>query len=143
MELALPREGGEVQFGRVVKSMRDSKNLPIWTANDNPTLDSSLYDVKFLQEGYKTALAANAFAENLFAQIDNEGNRHVLFQEIIEHHMNSKQILQQDAFITTHTETQQQRETTIGWKRLVQWKDLSIIAKVKSKYWRRTQIWQS
>ena len=44
----------------------------------------------------------------------NEGNRHVLFQEIIEHHTNSKQILQQDAFITTHTETQQQRETTIG-----------------------------
>ena len=122
MELALPREGGEIQFGRVVKRLRDKDGLPIGTANDNPILDSRLYEVEF-QDGYKTSLAANAIAENLFAQIDDEGNRHVLFQEIIDHRVNGKQVLQQDAFITTRTGTKRRRETTIGWELLVQWKD--------------------
>ena len=124
MELALPREGGEVQLGRVVKRLRDKDGLPIGTANDNPILDSRMYEVEF-QDGYKTALAANAIAENLFAQIDDEGNRHVLFQEIIDFRTNGKQVLQQDAFVTTRTGTRRRRETTVGWEMLVQWKDLS------------------
>jgi hypothetical protein len=124
MELALPREGGEVQFGRVVKRMRDKDGLPIGTANDNPILDSRMYEVEF-QDGYRTSLAANAIAENLFAQIDDEGNRHVMFQEVIDHRTNGKQVLQQDAFIILRTGTRQRRETMIGWELLVQWKDLS------------------
>ena len=125
MELALPRDFGEVQFGRVVKSrLRDRDGLPIGTANDNPILDSRMYEVEF-QDGYKTSLAANAIAENLFAQVDDEGNRHILFNEIIDHRTNGKQVLQQDAFVTTRTGTRRRRETTIGWELLVQWKDLS------------------
>ena len=100
MELALPREGGEVQFARVVKRMRDKDGLPIGTANDNPIMDSRHYEVEF-QDGYKTSMAANAIAENLFAQIDDEGNRHVLFKEIIDFRTSGKQVLQQDAFVTT------------------------------------------
>ncbi len=125
MELALPREGGEVQFARVVvKRLRDKDGLPIGTAHDNPILDSRMYEVEF-QDGYKASLAANAIAENLFAQIDDEGNRHVLFQENIDYQTNGKQVLQQGAFVTTRTGTRRQRETTIGWELLVQWKDLS------------------
>jgi hypothetical protein len=124
MELALPRDGGEEQFGRVVKRMRDKDGLPIGTTNNNPILDSQLYDAEF-QDGYRTSLAANSIAENLFAQIDDEGNWHVLFREIIEHCTNGKQFLQQDAFITTWTGTRRRRETTVGWELLVQWKDLS------------------
>jgi hypothetical protein len=70
MELALPRDGGEVQLARVVKRLRDKDGLPIGTANDNPILDSRWYEVEF-QDGYKASLAANAIAENLFAQIDD------------------------------------------------------------------------
>lgn len=100
MELALPRDGGEVQLARVVKCLRDKDGLPIGTANDNPILDSREYEVEF-QDGYKASLAANASAENLFAQIDDGGNRHILFQEIIDYRTTGKQVLQQDAFITT------------------------------------------
>ena len=124
MELALPREGGDVQFGRVVKRLRDRDGLPIGTAHDNPILDSRMYEVEF-QDGYKTSLAANTIAENLFAQIDDEGNRQVLFNEIIDHRTNGKQVLQQDAFVTTRTGTKRRRETTVGWELLVQWKDQS------------------
>ena len=104
MELALPRNGAEVQFGRVVKRLRDKDGLPIGTAHDNPILDKRMYEVEF-QDGHKASLAANAIAENLFAQIDDEGNRHVLFEEITDHRTNGKQVLQQDAFIRTRTGT--------------------------------------
>ena len=118
MELALPRDGAEVQFGRVVKRLRDKDGLPIGTANDNPILDTRIYEVEF-QDGHRASLAANAIAENLFAQIDDEGNRHVLFEEIVDHRTNGKQVLQQGAFIVNHSGTRRRRETTIGWELLV------------------------
>jgi hypothetical protein len=52
MELALPRDGAEVQFGRVVKRLRDKDGLPIGTAHDNPILDTRMYEVEF-QDGHK------------------------------------------------------------------------------------------
>ena len=125
MELALPRDGAEVQFGRVVKRLRDKDGLPIGTANDNPILDTRMYEVEF-QDGHRASLAANAIAENLFAQIDDEGNRHVLFSEIVDHRTNGKQVMQQDAFVTTRSGTQRRRETTQGWDILVRWKDVYL-----------------
>ncbi len=122
MELAVPRDGAEVQFGRVVKRLRDKDGLPIGAAHDNPILDTRMYEVKF-QDGHRASLAANTIAENLFAQIDDEGNRHVLFDKIVDHRTNGKQLLQQDAFITTRMGTRRRRETTIGWEILVKWKD--------------------
>ena len=143
-----------------------------------------MYKLEF-QDGHRALLATNAIAENLFAQIDDEGNRHILFAEIINHQMNGKQFThQQEAFITNRFGTKRRRETTIGWEVLTKWKDGSsnwialkdakdsytvqlaeyavqtriaeepalvlwvpytlkkrnrIVAKVKSKYWIRTQ----
>lgn len=76
MELALPRNGGEFEFERVTNRLWDKDGLPIGTANDKPILDTRVYEVEF-PDGHKTAFAANAIVENLFAQLDNEGNRHV------------------------------------------------------------------
>ena len=122
MELALPRSGGEVEFARVVKRLRDKNGLPIGTANDNPILDTRVYEVEF-PDGYRSSLAANAIAENLFAQVDEEGNRHVLFDEIIDHRTNGKEIKQQDAYVTMSNGTKRRRESTLGWEILIQWKD--------------------
>ena len=124
MELALPRSGGEIEFAKVTKRLRDKDGLPIGTANDNPILDTRIYDME-IPDGHKSSLAANAIAENLFAQVDDEGNRHVLFDEITSHRTNGKELKQQDAFITTSQGTKRRKETTIGWEMLVQWKDQS------------------
>jgi hypothetical protein len=70
-------------------------------------------------------MKANAIAQNLFAQVDAEGNCHVLFDEIIDHRTDGKEVKQQDAFLTTRSGTRRRRETTIGWEILVQWKDQS------------------
>ena len=122
MELALPRSGGEVEFARVTKRLRDKDGLPIGTVHDNPILDSRIYEVEF-PDGHKAALAANAIAVNLFAQVDAEGNRHVLFEEIVTHRTTGKELKQQDAFITTSSGTKRRKESTIGWEILAKWKD--------------------
>jgi hypothetical protein len=42
---------------------------------------------------------ANTIAENLFAQVDDEGNRHVLLQDIIAHRYTDEALSEEDAFV--------------------------------------------
>ena len=59
----------------------------------------------------------------MFAQVDDEGNRHVLFEAIVDHRTDGSEVKMQDAFITTRNGNQRRKETTKGWEILVQWKD--------------------
>ena len=123
MELAVPRgDNPNPQYAKVMKRLRDVNGIPIGTANKNPILDSRMYEVEY-QDGTKASLAANYIAENLFAQVDQEGNRHVLLDELIDYRVNSLEVKLQDAFITTGTGMRRRCETTIGWDLLAQWKD--------------------
>ena len=126
MELAVPRgDNPNPQYAKVMKRLRDADSIPIGTANENPILDSHMYEVEY-QDGTKASLAANYIAENLFAQIDQEGNRHILLDELIDYRLNGHELKLQDAFITTGTGMRRRCETTIGWELLAQWKDGSI-----------------
>ena len=69
-----------------------------------PFIDSRMYEVEY-QDCHKSAMAANVIAQNLFAQVDAEGNCHVLFDKIIYHRTNGKEVKQQDAFLTTRSGT--------------------------------------
>jgi hypothetical protein len=122
MELALPRDGEGPEFAKVTKRLRDKDGLPIGTANDNPILDTRLYEVEYL-DGYKASLAANAIAENLFAQIDKEGNRFITMESIMAHRVDGTQITNDCAYITSHNGGKRRKETTKGWEILLQWKD--------------------
>ena len=126
MELSLTH-GGEAtpQYAKVTKRMRDANGIPIGTANDNPILDMRMYEVEFL-DGTKTSLSANYIAEKLFSQVDDDGNRQVLLDEITDHRTNGSHVLQQDAYITTSSGTRRRRETMAGWELLAQWKDGSM-----------------
>ena len=99
MELDLPQgDTLEPRYARVTKRLRDANGIPIGTAHDNPILDTRMYKVKFM-DGEKSSLSANYIAENLFPQIDDNGNHQVLLNEIIDHHTTGCQVMQQDAFI--------------------------------------------
>ena len=102
--------------------MKDANGIPIGTAHDNPLFDTRMYEVEYV-DGEKAALSANHITENLFAQVDDEGNRHVLMHEIIGHRTNRQEVKQQDAFLTTKMGTKRCREMTKGWELLVEWKD--------------------
>ena len=123
MELALLHAGeASPQLARVTKRMRDAEDCPIGTANDNPILDTRMYEVEF-QDEETASLSANMIAENLFAQVDEEGNRMVLLDEIIDHRTNGKEVMQQDAFVKTSSGAKRRRQTTVRWELCVQWRD--------------------
>ena len=72
------------QFARVTKRLRDANGLLIGNASDNPILDERMYKVEYM-DSEKYALSANLIAENMFAKIDEEGNRHVMMDKITDH----------------------------------------------------------
>ena len=122
MEIALPRDSSGPEFAKVTKRLRDANGIPIGTANENPILDTRVYEVEFA-DGHKQSMTANTIATNMFAQVDSEGHRHVLLDEIIDHRTDGTEVKQQDAFILNKSGAKRQRETTKGWEILVQWKD--------------------
>ena len=122
MELALPRGGDGPEFARVKKRMRDDDGNPIGIANKNPVLDTRMFEVEFL-DGTTAALAANAISENLFAQVDAEGHRHIILDEIIGHRTTGDEVKQADAFVTTKSGQRRRKPTTKGWEFLIRWKD--------------------
>ena len=126
MELALPH-GDEAtpQHAKVTKRLRDANGIPISTTDANPNLDTRIYEVEAM-DGTKQSLSENYIIENVFAQVDQDGNRQVLLDEIIDYRTTGKEVKQHDAFITTRTGTKRRRETTIRWELLVQWKDISM-----------------
>ena len=100
MEDTLPRDTEGPEFSRVTKRLKDANGLPIGTANANPILDTRMYDVEYI-DGHKASLTANAITQNMFAQVDDKGNIHVLFEEIIDHRHTALALKQADAFIVT------------------------------------------
>ena len=81
-----------------------------------------MYEVKY-QDSHTAALAENLIAENLFAQVDEEGNRSVLFDEIVDVRIDGTQVLQQYSFVTTSSGTQRRVIKTKGWEGNLKWKD--------------------
>ena len=73
-----------------------------------------MYEVDY-QEVHTAALSANLIADNLFAQVDEEGNCSVLFDKIVDVRTDGTQVLQLDAFVTTSSQTQRRVTTTKGW----------------------------
>ena len=59
----------------------------------------------------------------MLPQVDDEGNCHVLFDEIVEHRCDGNQIKMQDAFSTNTRGVKRRRLTTKGQEILVKCKD--------------------
>ena len=91
-------------------------------ANYNPIMDSRMYEVEYC-DGYVAEMAANVISDNLFAQVDQEGNRFLLIRYIIDTRTDGTQTLQKDVFVVTKSGTKRRKNTTKGWEVSIQWKD--------------------
>jgi hypothetical protein len=101
MEIALPRGGGDqedVQFAKVTKRLRDKEGRPFGMAHDNPLLDTQEKEVTFL-DGHRESLSANVIAQHKFSQVDEEGHRHLLLDDIMDFRKNDTAINKEDAFV--------------------------------------------
>ncbi len=119
-EVLLPKDDVLVP-ATVIGHKRDAAGNPIGTANSNPILDSRVYQVQF-HDGDVEDYAANLIAENIYSQVDAEGIRYVLLDEIINHRSDSTAIQIDDKW-TKGKANQTLRRTTQGWQLQVQWKD--------------------
>ena len=123
-QVILPR-GGENVKGTVMTRRKDADNLPIGKRNPNPILDTRQYEVQF-PDGSTDCYSANLIAENIYAQIDNEGRTMQLLAEIIGHKAElGKAVKKDDGFITDKRGRRTPRQTTVGWSLEVLWKDHS------------------
>lgn len=66
MELAIDREDEYPELGRVVKRRIDQHANPIGTANDDPILDTRIYQVEF-QDGHIESAAANIIYQIIYS----------------------------------------------------------------------------
>ena len=122
MQLALPRDADGPEFASVTRRLTDSKGIPVGEANENPILDTRVYEVEYA-DGYTAAMSANEIAASLFAQVDDEGSRHVLLDSLVDHRTDSSAITKKDEFVSTKSGGRRRRHTTRGWEILCQWKD--------------------
>ena len=65
----MPRYADRPEFARVTKHLKDANGFPICTENNDPILDTRMYEVDY-QDGYKASLTTNIIAQNLLAQVD-------------------------------------------------------------------------
>jgi hypothetical protein len=84
-------------------------------------LDTREYEVEF-PDGATDTFTANLIAENLYSQVDAEGNSYSIFSEIVDHKSDGTAISSDDGMeVDKHGQTRPGR-TTKGWKLLVAWK---------------------
>ena len=67
-------------------------------------------------------MAANIIAENLLSQVDDEGNRQMLFDEIIAHRVLPDAVHKNEGTYTLPSGAVRKKRTTRGWEFCVQWK---------------------
>jgi hypothetical protein len=101
-EIAIARGAGDsedVQYGRETKRLRDAEGQPIGTANDKPLLDTREFPVEVL-DGHDESITTNLIAQHLYSQLDKEGKRHILLDNIVDHRKGMQAIDKEDAFVT-------------------------------------------
>ena len=114
MEVGIPRgPDGELENAMVKRRALDIDGTPIGKSSNNPILDTRAYEVQY-NDGTIEILPANVIAECILSQVDEEGHKEMLFEEIIDHRSNS------DAIKCNPKE--KQFKTTKGWDLCVQWK---------------------
>ena len=108
----------------------------IGNSHPNPILDTGLYEVQF-DDGRVDTYSANIIAENIFEQVDDEGKKWLLMDEIVDHRKTKEAVLHEDRYFERNGK-RYAKWTTKGWFLCVRWKDASTswerLADLKESY---------
>jgi hypothetical protein len=119
-EVLIPKDD-VLQPATVISRKRDESGNPIGRSHINPMLDTRVYNVQF-NDRHIEEYAANTIAENIYSQLDTNGERYLVFQEIIDHIKDDTAIQLKDKYIH-HGSNKTLRHTTKGWFLQILWKD--------------------
>ena len=121
----LLQNGENVQSAKVLQRSIGPDGTTVGHYDDNPILNSVVYDVEF-SDGTITEYSANVIAENMLSQVDDDGFTLTMMDGIIDHKVDTATAIpKSDKCIVTRRGQKKLRKTTIGWKLLIKWKDES------------------
>jgi hypothetical protein len=120
-ELNLPHND-TMQRCTVTRRTRNSDGKIQGRSDSNPQLDTRVYDVTFADGAIKQ-YAANVIAENLYSQVDSEGNQYTMMKEIVDHRKSDAALTKENMYVVTNRGQRKLRKTTIGWEFKILWKD--------------------
>ncbi len=118
-EVMLPN-GNSMAIAKVLCCVVDDDGCLFGTFDENLLLNTLLYECEF-DDGITRAYSANTFASNIFMELDADGCSSSLLYEIVDHKSSGGATKMADKYFTTKTGTKRMRQTTQGWKFLVQW----------------------
>ena len=119
----LMNSGNGLAKGKVKQRAQGADGRTIGTYDDNPILNTVVYEVEF-PDGYIKEYSANVIAENMLNQVDAEGFSTTMMEGIIDYKKDeASAVSKTDAFIVTRRGNKHRRKTTQGWKLLISWKD--------------------
>ena len=108
--------------GKVIGRSAESDGTVIGFYDDNPMLNSFLYNVKF-PDGQVKEYSANVLAENMLTRADRDGFSAILLESIIDYKKDESAIDMADKYIITPKGRKILNRTTKGWKLKVLWKN--------------------
>ena len=118
-ELLLP-QGESMAMAKVVRRAVDDDGRLVGTYNENPVLNTLVYEVEF-PDGQIQQYAANLIAENILQQVDSSGQHSQRLQGILDVKRERNAVSKKDGFVVTRQGRRKLRQTTIGWKFQVKW----------------------
>ena len=119
----LLNQGDEVKCGTVKQRAMGADHKTIGTYDDNPVLNTMVYEVNF-PDGYVKEYAANIIAKNMLTQVDSDGFTTTMMEGIVDYNKDeATAVSKADMYVVTRQGQKWPRKTTVGWKLLVKWKD--------------------
>ena len=92
----LPQEDSMAK-ATVIGRKRDADGELIGNSHPNPILDTGLYEIQF-DDGRVDTYSANIIAENIFEQVDDEGKKWLLMDDIVDHRKTKDAISHEDRY---------------------------------------------
>jgi hypothetical protein len=98
-EVILPHKEGDM-LATVKCHKRDGNGNFVGRKHKNPVLDSTFYEIEFL-DGERQEISFNILAEHLLSQVDEEGKQYQIFRDIIDHRRHPKKAVKKaDQYFT-------------------------------------------
>ena len=120
-ELLLPHRN-TMQRAQVLRRHKEKSGLPIWRWDDDPILASRMYDTEF-PDGSTEVVTASLITENLFSQVDEQGQQFQIMEEILDCGFTDKAVKPANGFTHSHNGQLKPVIITKVCELLVKWKD--------------------
>ncbi len=106
-EILLPH-GESQQLAKVVRRSLDSQGRSIGKYDDNPIMNTAVYDIEF-PDGTTKEYGANVIAENILAQCDMDGQHSQFLDCILDHKTDGTQVKRENRHVITKRGNRQLR----------------------------------